>query len=74
MLWVLRKAAVEHTAVTGDEIAEILHADHALEQRLRKVADLSHGRGEKRRAHAQPYGQRVLIFENEIYYKADEQR
>ena len=39
--------AVEHPAVTGDEVAEILDADHALNKGLGKVADLTHGSAEK---------------------------
>ena len=37
---------IEHTAVTGDEIGEILDADHAFDQRLRQIADLPHRRGD----------------------------
>ena len=34
--------AIEHAAVSGDEIGKILYADHTFDQRLGKISDLSH--------------------------------
>lgn len=65
---------VEHTAVAGYEIAEVLHTDHTLEQRFREVADLARAGGNKRRAYAQPKRHGTVISENKIYDYTDRDR
>ena len=54
--------AVEHSAVTGDEVTEILDADHALNKRLGKVAYLTHGGAEKGSHDTDPHGYWIEVI------------
>ena len=48
--------SVEDAAVAGDQVAEILDADHALHKGFRQIADLPHGGGHEGSQHADPEG------------------
>jgi len=51
--------------VAGNQIAEILHADHALEKGLSQITYLTHGGSKQCSEHTQPQGDRIDVFINE---------